>query len=461
MASRRPSSTSLALLDDFNFHASAMHSRPRRSSITPSVAGVDLISTSYDKNGLLLSSDMVDSMLYDINEATNELANKLQPELKCCGTHYGTLSDMIAHYELNHVKFGSFGMEGAKQEARPDKHLHLGYQDSLDQYGFPTPSPSPLQQNDTVDQVKTSRPLLRRRSSTKNLSTLVTNKRFKSASNENPSKKTHDLQSPFNWMLPPPPSAHMDDPSSASINEMFLASQEMSSAVMTPGLMSSDSLLMMTQAPQFNGLNAVEQQDIKASEDMYSLGNIAGHFQQEMTPLPNEPIQPWMSGLLQSIPYMPYGITMTQDRLEQSQNNFKSKKNSFSRNSMSPSFKHLSNDTYKANKGSPTPSAITINSEMSNQSTVEYACPKPNCTKVYKNSNGLKYHLKKGNCEFDATNVDDEAIPDEKRGGVRIARRPFMCLICNRRYKNANGLKYHAGVEHPHVPIDQIHSQDE
>ncbi|KAI8820154.1 uncharacterized protein EV422DRAFT_531858 [Fimicolochytrium jonesii] len=31
----------------------------------------------------------------------------------------------------------------------------------------------------------------------------------------------------------------------------------------------------------------------------------------------------------------------------------------------------------------------------------KYKCPKPFCSKVYKNSNGLKYHLEHGNCELD------------------------------------------------------------
>ncbi|KAJ3116870.1 hypothetical protein HDU96_008533 [Phlyctochytrium bullatum] len=212
----------------------------------------------------------------------------------------------------------------------------------------------------------------------------------------------------------------------------------------------------------------------------------------------------------------------------------------------------------------------------------KYKCPKPYCSKTYKNLNGLKYHLERGNCELDSTPetaadaqdllllnslsksiaaaakaktvvapapgvpmdvvgiVADEAaaaaavgaamdavVPpaaededlldfgEEEEGdegaegeegdegedeaavqaahaaaaimvadgrlqklvgatgsggaaevlaaangilGIKIARRPYWCRVegCGKRYKNLNGLKYHAKVSHPEMEFKKI-----
>ncbi|KAJ3044542.1 Transcriptional regulator of ribosomal biogenesis proteins [Rhizophlyctis rosea] len=130
-----------------------------------------------------------------------------------------------------------------------------------------------------------------------------------------------------------------------------------------------------------------------------------------------------------------------------------------------------------------------------------YRCPKAWCSKVYKNANGLKYHLDKGICEVD---VDSSSSPSSQPllhsplpphgqppspladpyniastfspfgahspggGGmtpqtgyfdmvpppgthVKIAHRPYWCRVsgCGKKYKNLNGLKYHARAAHP------------
>ncbi|KAJ3286726.1 hypothetical protein HK104_008898 [Borealophlyctis nickersoniae] len=107
----------------------------------------------------------------------------------------------------------------------------------------------------------------------------------------------------------------------------------------------------------------------------------------------------------------------------------------------------------------------------------KFKCPKPYCSKVYKNSNGLKYHLERGNCELDAADVaphshsdcesdsssihhpsssTSTATPSISADGVlpadvKIAHRPYWCHVkdCRKKYKNLNGLKYHARVAHP------------
>lgn len=84
---------------------------------------------------------------------------------------------------------------------------------------------------------------------------------------------------------------------------------------------------------------------------------------------------------------------------------------------------------------------------------------------MYKNANGLKYHLEHGKCEIDSTSEEASLIPDsvlctsgsikdaEGNEEIMIARRPYFCRVpgCHRKYKNLNGLKYHARVTHPEL----------
>ncbi|KAI8916951.1 hypothetical protein DFJ77DRAFT_458474 [Powellomyces hirtus] len=99
-----------------------------------------------------------------------------------------------------------------------------------------------------------------------------------------------------------------------------------------------------------------------------------------------------------------------------------------------------------------------------------HPCPRPGCTKSYKNPNGLKYHLEHGHPEdsptsdyhgfTDHTNGagsnDDAASGSGTPGGpghssiASVAStheelKPFVCryLDCDKPYKNLNGLKYH------------------
>ncbi|KAJ1328391.1 hypothetical protein BSLG_010123 [Batrachochytrium salamandrivorans] len=143
---------------------------------------------------------------------------------------------------------------------------------------------------------------------------------------------------------------------------------------------------------------------------------------------------------------------------------------------------------------------------MSIVSNSKYKCPKKFCSKQYKNANGLKYHLRHGNCEYEATSapidglhsfriVTDSASATDVGSGVsgpsvlclgksasdgqlsagdtflhnpdkgiletnlmspldtseyhvKISHRPYWCRVCFRKYKNLNGLKYHARTEH-------------
>ncbi|BEJ04571.1 hypothetical protein CcaverHIS641_0203880 [Cutaneotrichosporon cavernicola] len=72
-----------------------------------------------------------------------------------------------------------------------------------------------------------------------------------------------------------------------------------------------------------------------------------------------------------------------------------------------------------------------------------WRCPNPGCNKAYKQSNGLKYHLAKGQCDF--------AIHDAIGNGLTLEEaeqraRPYVCAVgagCDKRYRQMNGLKYH------------------
>ncbi|KAJ7471886.1 hypothetical protein FB451DRAFT_1559094 [Mycena latifolia] len=114
-----------------------------------------------------------------------------------------------------------------------------------------------------------------------------------------------------------------------------------------------------------------------------------------------------------------------------------------------------------------------------------FRCPKPNCSKSYKQANGLKYHMTHGSCNFGpakdleavrallerkrasaaaaaassssastpAPEEEEEPTPSTDASPLSQAElnevearvRPFACGVgdCARRYKNMNGLRYH------------------
>lgn len=76
-----------------------------------------------------------------------------------------------------------------------------------------------------------------------------------------------------------------------------------------------------------------------------------------------------------------------------------------------------------------------------------YICPVPGCGKRYKNVNGIKYHAKNGH---------------RKEKGVRKAHK----CHCGKSYKSPSGLRHHIMTQHPtHAQLTQshntIHSQHE
>ena len=96
-----------------------------------------------------------------------------------------------------------------------------------------------------------------------------------------------------------------------------------------------------------------------------------------------------------------------------------------------------------------------------------FKCPKPNCSKSYKQANGLKYHMTRGSCNLtslkdleqiqallrskrnqkpdgDNEPISDAELREVEKEAERILR-PYACGVgaCHRRYKNMNGLRYH------------------
>lgn len=83
-----------------------------------------------------------------------------------------------------------------------------------------------------------------------------------------------------------------------------------------------------------------------------------------------------------------------------------------------------------------------------------YRCPQPGCQKAYKQSNGLKYHLLKGQCNFEVRDAME-------LGGLTLEEaeelaKPYLCAAgqgCKKRYRQMNGLKYHYMNSGPHGEI--------
>lgn len=97
-----------------------------------------------------------------------------------------------------------------------------------------------------------------------------------------------------------------------------------------------------------------------------------------------------------------------------------------------------------------------------------YLCPVIGCMKGYKNSNGLRYHKQHGHKDQALKNngdgtysiVDGNGVPYPGTEGMARAK-PYACKVCGRRYKNANGLKYHYGHSTPCMqPGQQINISD-
>lgn len=72
-----------------------------------------------------------------------------------------------------------------------------------------------------------------------------------------------------------------------------------------------------------------------------------------------------------------------------------------------------------------------------------FKCPTPGCQKSYKQQNGLKYHLKVGQCNFEVRDAVENGLSEAE---AEEKSRPFVCQVgggCTKRYRQMNGLRYH------------------
>ncbi|KAI3629796.1 hypothetical protein MIR68_011231 [Amoeboaphelidium protococcarum] len=77
----------------------------------------------------------------------------------------------------------------------------------------------------------------------------------------------------------------------------------------------------------------------------------------------------------------------------------------------------------------------------------KFDCLVPGCDKVYRNQNGLKYHIMHSHTQKERQLVEmlQKAIKEDP------AEKPYACHVegCDKRYRNTNGLKYHLINGHP------------
>lgn len=117
-----------------------------------------------------------------------------------------------------------------------------------------------------------------------------------------------------------------------------------------------------------------------------------------------------------------------------------------------------SSDGYTHRIHSSAPDHPYAQRQTSPQSSKRYECPRTQCTKVYKNSNGLKYHIEHGNCEVETSALVSEVLGEtvQTTTDLKVVNKPFYCKIgeCGKRYKNLNGLKYHARINHGEMDFE-------
>ncbi|EXJ87305.1 hypothetical protein A1O3_04264 [Capronia epimyces CBS 606.96] len=93
-----------------------------------------------------------------------------------------------------------------------------------------------------------------------------------------------------------------------------------------------------------------------------------------------------------------------------------------------------------------------------------FRCPVIGCEKAYKNQNGLKYHKshghnnqrlqENGDGTFSIVDPDTQAPYPGTMGMEK--EKPYKCEVCQKRYKNLNGLKYHKTHSPPCNPELQL-----
>ncbi|KAJ7710941.1 hypothetical protein B0H17DRAFT_1190607 [Mycena rosella] len=117
---------------------------------------------------------------------------------------------------------------------------------------------------------------------------------------------------------------------------------------------------------------------------------------------------------------------------------------------------------------SPATPAAAMRPATTGPSIRRFCCPKPYCSKSYKQKSGLEYHMTRGSCNYGPSEYLEavHALLERKRatGGepsqaelneVEALVRPFACGVgdCTRRYKNMKGLRYHSQHSGDHAAV--------
>lgn len=84
-------------------------------------------------------------------------------------------------------------------------------------------------------------------------------------------------------------------------------------------------------------------------------------------------------------------------------------------------------------------------------SSQPFRCPRPNCSKSYKQAKGLKYHINHGKCSYKPPVLSEQGLSRDilpaldTKDQAEFRLRPYACGVgdCTRRYKTLAGLKYH------------------
>ncbi|XP_054161702.1 uncharacterized protein LOC128959722 [Oppia nitens] len=76
-----------------------------------------------------------------------------------------------------------------------------------------------------------------------------------------------------------------------------------------------------------------------------------------------------------------------------------------------------------------------------------YVCTNGNCKKRYRNANGLKYHIR----NIHRNNPMAHKCEDQTTGQSTASHKEYKCDFCSKIYKTSHGLKHHKKVHHSNI----------
>lgn len=508
---RRPSTAET--LDFLNFHGTDRPRQPSFSGIL-SVGGgmVDLIAPSTFSNN---NNDNLNT----INKLnTNADATLSGSALECCNKIFNTATDMLEHYEKEHV--GNFKNELINNNSLssvPEEETIGDNDNNSDENKenlnniklrtiFPSPTPSSnkvpnesINNSNSNDTITLSNKLQAEQISALPLTPPMDF--FTPTTDDNMNIQSPLIGSPFNAYsilsqesLPPRPSS-----TPAMLLQQHHQQQQQHGFISSP---------LTNQISQFNNpfnttslsndinsspswISSSPQMNLQQQMHHHHHNSIHQQFQQQQFHQQQQQQQQQMLLMSPLHSNLTINANLMNDNVSQSNNS-------------TPIISTPSNDTLTNGNGNGNGG---ISASISSSGRKVYRCPKAFCSKIYKNSNGLRYHLEHGNCELyfsgGAIDPDSREITPGAAGAravaqsaqlqrqrarqarqmgndplntnnnnnnnindgnmmmmnsqlpvdIKIALRPYWCKVngCGKKYKNLNGLKYHAKISHPYL----------